>query len=100
MAYRITRKDLDNVVRRLNTIAGTPQEPYIKDEAGKFKPQANCYLIGGAYGGWHLEQMSSIEGCTGIRTPISMGYVSKRECYNAIQAYISGILDQQERGVE
>ena len=99
MAYRITRKDLDNVVDRLNAIASTPPEPYVK-VGDKFIPQANCYLIGGAYGGWRLEQMSSIEGCTGIRTPIPTGYVSKRECYDAIQAYISGILDQQERGVK
>jgi hypothetical protein len=94
---RITRKDLDNVVSRLNHIAGTPQQPYIKnEETGKYEPQANCYLLGGAYGGWRLEQMSSTQGCTGIRVPIPMGYESKRDCYNAIQAYISGIIDQQE----
>lgn len=94
---RITRKDLDNVVAHLNHIAGTPPEPYIKNEkTGKYEPQANCYLIGGAYGGWRLEQMSSTQGCTDTRVPIPMGYESKRVCYNAIRAYISVIIGQQE----
>ena len=98
MSNRISKKDLENVVSRINHIAGTPQEPYSMVE-GKYKPNAGCYHLSGAYGGYSLVQMSSRDGCSGVRNVLNTGYVPKRELYDAMQAYISGLIDCADRGI-
>ena len=35
--------------------------------------------------------MSSKDGCTGQSNPISMGFSTKKECYHAVNHFISGI---------
>ena len=90
-AMRITKKDLELAVLRLNEYLDLPAEPYSKGEDGKLHPNAGVYCLGGAYGGWTLERMSMREGCTGVTTPLSCGYVPKRELYYLIQAYRSGL---------
>ena len=57
---RVTRKDLDNVVARINRMAGDPVHPY---------------RISGAYGGWSLRR--SVEG-GGEVDPLRSGYVPVR----------------------
>jgi hypothetical protein len=90
---RISQKDLRLQVDRLNDITGMPDCAYVlNDKTGKFEPQAGAYILSGAYGGWKLERMSLDEGCTGVTTPVAMGYCSKRECYDIIRAYIAGIV--------
>ena len=86
---RTTQKDLEGLVNRLNRITGNNEQPYGKDANGRFKANIGSYLLDGAYGGWKLAQSDNEGG--GQRNPIYMGYVSKRECYNMIHAYIQGI---------
>lgn len=88
---RITEKHLQAVVDRINRICGTPQAPYAKGEDGKFKPCANNYHLDHAYGGVMLAQMSSTEGCTGISCPLGSYHRPKRELYEQMQAFISGL---------
>ena len=97
MAYKISLKQLNGAIDHLNNIASTPTEPYSKGKDGKYKPNANCYHLDGAYGGWQLAQMSSKEGCTGISHPLNTGYISKRECFDSIHHFISGMLVAQEK---
>jgi len=97
MAYRISLKQLNAAIDHLNNIAGTPTEPYTKGEDGKYKPNANCYHLDGAYGGWQLAQMSGKDGCTGSGHPLNTGYVSKRDCFHSIHHFISGMLVAQEK---
>ena len=87
--HRITKSDLNNMVARLNHTAGTPTEPYTKGEDGNYHPNALCYHLDGAYGGWQLAQMCT-EG-SGTSHPIHMGYVSKKDCYYAIHTFIMGM---------
>jgi hypothetical protein len=91
MSTRITRRDLDGVIARLNAITGHPTEPYTKQPDGSYTPNAGTFLLSGAYGGWALHQMAS-EG-TGERDVLYTGHVPARELYTAIHAYMRGIMD-------
>lgn len=85
---RITIKDLEVGIDRLNRTAGTPDTPYTKTKDGKFKPNAGNYHLSGAYGGYQVTQMVESGGCC---CPIGGGHVSKRECYETLHAFIKGI---------
>lgn len=87
----ITKKDLEAVVNRINLITNSPLESYTKTKDGKFKANIGNYHLSGAYGGWCLHRMQNVGG--GISTPINSGYVSKRELYSLMQAYINGLQD-------
>ena len=93
MSYRISLKQLNAAIDHLNNIAGTPTKPYSKGKDGKYTPNANCYHLDGAYGGWQLAQMSG----KGSRHPLNTGYISKRECFDSIHHFIKGMLVEQEK---
>ena len=82
----ITDKDLDTLALRINELQGTPLQPYADG-----KPQANCYHVQQAYGGVNLARMSSVSGSSGTSNIFAIGYTTKRDLYNRMQAYICGI---------
>ena len=84
---RITEKQLQGMVDRLNRLAGTPLTPYLRVD-GKSVPQAKCYHLDGAYGGVALHQMC--DDGTGVHD-IFGGHMPKRELYYRIHAFISGL---------
>ena len=88
---RITQKDLEAVVSRINRICGTPATPYAMIPDGSFAPNANCYHLSYAYGGVQLVQMSSTIGCTGVRNVLGTGHIPKADLYNRMQSFISGL---------
>jgi len=96
MTNRITKKQLEALIARINDALNVPQEPYAHDADGKLVLTANGRLIAnagtiylsGAYGGYRLEQMCKGGGS---RDPLYSGYVSKRELYNVANAYLMGI---------
>ena len=94
MANRITDKDLENVVARINRITNSPLEAYTKDENGKFRANTGNYHLSYAYGGVELQRMHNEAG--GVTTPLNTGHVTKRELYNLMQAYINGLQDKGE----
>ena len=85
---RITVKNLEAVVDRINTIAGTPPKPWVRGEDGTVKGQIGNYHLDGAYGGYALHQMVNEGG--GITATIS-GYRSKRELYDMLHTFIRGM---------
>ena len=92
---RITQKDLEYLVERINKITGSPQYPYSRKgvkgnrESG-FTVNIGNYYLDYAYGGVQLVRMESKTG--GIST-ISRGrHVPKRELYYWMQAFIAGII--------
>jgi len=89
---RITEKMLENQIAYLNKITGMPSTPYdfCQDE-GRNKPAAGNYHLSHSYGGVCLHRMSLTAGCTGVTTPLVSYHVTKRELYNAIGNFISGI---------
>jgi len=86
---RVTEKQLQAVVDRLNRITGSPAAPYIGREA-----QIGNYHLSHAYGGVCLHRMYNENG--GVSSPLSTGHITKRELLGLLHAYISGIESKQE----
>ena len=86
---RITQKDLENLVDRINDITGHDRKPYNHDKPG-CNPNAGVYHLDYAYGGVSLDRMSLKQGCTGIST-VTTGYDTKKDLYNKIQAILTGL---------
>ncbi len=81
---RITEKQLQCVVDRLNRITKSPEKPYIDGKA-----QIGNYHLSHAYGGVCLHRMVNESG--GVSSPLSTGHITKRELLNLMHAYISGL---------
>lgn len=84
----ITKANLEHLCNLINKATGNKLEAYSKDENGKFRSNVGTYVLSGAYGGWKLEQIVSYGG--GIRS-ITNGYISKRDLYYQMSAYLDGI---------
>jgi hypothetical protein len=85
---RITNKQLECIIERLNKITGNATEPYTKTDNG-FVANIGNYHISSAYGGFALHQMMNENG--GIHDVFRCGYTTKRDLYNRIVAYIDSI---------
>ena len=85
---RITEKNLQAMVDRLNRLTNSPLEPYAK-VGDKYIAQIGNYHLSHAYGGVSLERMSNDGG--GVTQPFGCGHVSKRDLYNRMQAFLSGL---------
>lgn len=95
---RITIKDLNSVCKRLSVITKTPDVPYKRNAEGRLVAQVGCYFIDEAYGGYKLMQMTSDGGS--CREVLATGFTTKANLYQAIHAYMSGLLERdslQER---
>jgi len=86
---RITQKDLEAVVNRINIITKSPTSSYTKNPDGKYTPNGGNFHLDGAYGGWKLVRMCK-DGSTGVEDVFHSGYCSKRELYNLMHAFIRG----------
>lgn len=86
--YRITMKDLERLCRDINLETNSPLESYTKGENGKFNVNVGNYHLEGAYSGWNLVRMHEKGGTS---NPIRGGYYTKRELYDMMYAYLSGI---------
>ena len=96
MSQRITIKDIENQLERLNEMTGHAAEPYSKGADGKFKPNPGNYHLDQAYGGCKIVQMSCTDGCTGVSN-VTHGFDTKRDCYEKLCAFIAGVRTEQER---
>ena len=90
---RITMKQLENKVARLNRVCGTPEAPWTRTENGEMRANIGNYHLDGAYGGYQLAQMCSETG--GITNPFRSGFVSKRELAGLIDAFVVGVESRQ-----
>jgi hypothetical protein len=86
----VTVGQLEAIVRNINRLTGSPAEQYTKQADGSFKPNANCYHLSGAYGGYALHRMSATPGCTGV-SDIFGGHMPKRELAERMWAFIKGL---------
>ena len=86
---RITMKCLEALIQRINRTAKTPLT-YCEVNENKSIKKINIghYHLDSAYGGWKLVQTDNESG--GIRT-ITHGYISKKELYYQLLAFISGL---------
>jgi len=94
MAQRITEKDLQGRIDWLNSLTGHNLQPY-GPKAGGYVANPGNYHLDSAYSGHGLAQMC--EG-GGVRKIIG-GFYPKKELYELLNAYISGIEDAKSKGV-
>jgi hypothetical protein len=85
---RITKKDLDQVVRVLNTITHNPTEPHAKKD-GKSSFNVGHFCLDYAYGGVALYRIVNAHG--GVDDISRRGHGTTRELYNYISAFIDGV---------
>ena len=85
---RITEKQLESLVEYINKLTNSPQEPYSRID-GKCSANIGNFHLYHAYGGVNLHRMSNTGG--GVSTPLVSYHTTKRELYNAMQAFISGL---------
>ena len=89
MTTRISERDLENVCKRINKATGNQVEPVTRNADNTLSWSIGTYTLSAAYGGWKLERIENEAG--GVRTISSGGYIPKRELYNQMQAFLSGI---------
>ena len=85
---RITQKDLEYLVKRINEATNSPETSYQTTSKG-YKANIGNYHLDYAYGGVRLSQMMNEGG--GIHVISSGGFGTKRELYNWMQAFLSGM---------
>lgn len=88
MRDRVTDKMLQFLVDRINEVTGSPKEPWTR-KGDKLTSNIGNYHISSAYGGVCLHRM--MNGGGGVNTPLVCGHVPKRELYNAMRAFLTGL---------
>lgn len=81
---RITERDLDKTVLRLNELTGSPTS-YFNDER---KTNIGHFCLDCAYSGVQLQRVVNHSG--GVSTVFNCGYTTKRELYSLMQAFVEG----------
>jgi hypothetical protein len=94
---RITNKDLERLIARINDALGVPQEPYqeTRDARGGLIANAGTCYLAGAYGGVRIEQMCAGGGS---RDLLSSGYGTKRAVYDQARAWLDGFDACERKG--
>jgi hypothetical protein len=96
MSSRITKVNLESVVRRINTLTSSPQETYVKQLDGRFVAQIGNYHLDDAYGGWALHRIVNESGA--VSDVLGVGHVSKPELYRLLHSFIRGLEARDDHG--
>ena len=100
---RVTKEMLENKVDQLNNVTDSPRKYYRIDKSPGdiFRCRhinIGHFCISGAYGGYELQRVCNNGG--GVRTPLNTGHIPKKELYNLISAFVSGIEFNNKQGKE
>jgi hypothetical protein len=82
---RITEKDLERIVLTLNTLTDSPIAYFGENR----KVNIGHFCLDWAYGGVQLKRVVTESG--GVTLIFPCGYVTKKDLYWLIDAYITGI---------
>lgn len=85
---RITDKQLQAIVDRINRMLGMPAAPYVK-VGDKHVAQIGNFHLDHAYGGVSLARMVNDGG--GISNVLGVGHVTKRDLADRMYAFIRGL---------
>ena len=88
---RITQKQLEYLVERINEATNSPKASYTETEEG-YKANIGNYHLSYAYGGVKLERMCNEHG--GVNTVSTGGYSTKRELYDWMRAFLDGMSER------
>ena len=90
MNNRINIKFLEAVCARINHATGSPEQPYVKDEAlGHHVAQIGNYHIAQMYNGVALHRMYNEGGA--INDVFRCGSTTKRQLADRMFAYLEGL---------
>lgn len=81
---RITKRDLNNLVDRINQVAGTPTFPVLGTAW-----QVGNYCLEWAYGGVKLAQITGLSGST--RDISQSGFTTKKQLHAELRSFLSGL---------
>lgn len=87
MAKRITDRDLQAQVDRINRAMNAPLDPWSRLPDGSTRSNIGNYHLSHAYGRVSVEVMTNESG--GVRRVL--GSSTKRELYNELLAFIAGM---------
>jgi hypothetical protein len=86
---RITQKHLETLVDIINELTDSPMQPYGERIDGRCNANIGNFNLSYAYGGACLHRMHNSGGA--VSCPIENCHVPKRELYEKMQAFISGL---------
>jgi hypothetical protein len=90
MTTRITQKDIESVVARINRITGSPMDyAQPRTDGAPFCSNIGNYHLDYAYGGVQLCRVCNTGG--GVSNVLGCGHVPKRELYERMHALITGL---------
>ena len=89
---RITQKQLEYLVERINEATNSPKASYTKTDKPPYRANIGNYHLSYAYGGVKLERMCNEHG--GVSTVSSGGYGTKRELYEWMRAFLDGMSER------
>lgn len=89
MSDRVTEKQLQAIVNRINRETKSPASACAKDDSGHYKAQVGAYCLDNAYGGWSLARIVNEAG--GQSDVLSCGKVPKRELASLMHAFLRGL---------
>jgi hypothetical protein len=92
---RVTDKNLQAIVDRINRMTGSPADPWSTLDNGQYVSNIGSYCLDHGYGGVALHRIANTAGA--VNDVLRIGHVSKRELQDALFAYIEGIYAGQER---
>lgn len=93
MNKRVSVKDLEAIVDRINRMTGSPATSYTKNESGKYVANVGNYHLSEAYGGYALHRMHNESG--GVEDVLRCGHVPKAELQRLLFAFICGIENKE-----
>ena len=84
---RITLKQLESLVDRINEVKKTPMKPW-ETKCGKYKSNIGNYHLDFAYGGVAMYQM--VNDCGAVEDIFRCGHTTKRDLYNRLDSFLIG----------
>ena len=89
MSNRITKKDLENLLSRINAFVGAENngEAWTKNSDGQYRANVGTYVLDYCYGGVRLAQLTTKSGAE--RDITNLG--TKQETYYRMYAFLKGL---------
>ncbi len=95
MTDRITNRNLEAVVARINRTFNEKEEAYTREPDGTFHANIGTFTLDGAYGGVALFRIMNEGG--GVTDVLRTGHTTKRNLYDQLFAFLAGVELWDER---
>ena len=90
---RITDENLTRLATQINKTTNSPTEPWTRN-GNEVISNEGCFHVEFAYSGVTFSRMTSRTGTT--TNVLQVGYISKKDLYERMQAFLNGIIVGKE----